>query len=121
MYFYCDRKDNHVVSQYRVVYLILRLLLVVVCNSLYPHCSAIALAIPLKVIAYSSSPQFERAVGKSLSSLSEFRIEGVDTNIGFLKNVLSHPDFMDGSVHTRWVDENLKTLAVVDELDGDRR
>ena len=74
-----------------------------------------------KVIAYSSSPQFERAVGKSLSSLSEFRIEGVDTNIGFLKNVLNHPDFMDGSVHTRWVDENLKTLAVVDELDGDRR
>ena len=74
-----------------------------------------------KVISYSSSPQFERAVGKSLSSLSEFRIEGVDTNIGFLKNVLNHPDFMDGSVHTRWVDENLKTLAVVDELDGDRR
>ena len=74
-----------------------------------------------KVIAYSSSPQFECAVGKSLSSLSEFRIEGVDTNIGFLKNVLNHPDFMDGSVHTRWVDENLKTLAAVDELDGDRR
>ena len=70
-----------------------------------------------KVISYSSSPQFERAVGKSLSSLSEFRIEGVDTNIGFLKNVLNHPDFMDGAVHTRWVDENLKTLAVVDELD----
>ena len=74
-----------------------------------------------KVIAYSPSPQFERAVGKSLSSLSEFRIEGVDTNIGFLKNVLNHPDFMDGSVHTRWVDENLKTLAVVDESDEDRR
>ena len=74
-----------------------------------------------KVIAYSSSPQFERAVSKSLSSLSEFRIEGVDTNIGFLRNVLNHPDFMDGSVHTRWVDENLKTLAVVDESDKDRR
>ena len=28
---------------------------------------------------------------------------------------------MDGSVHTRWVDENLKTLAVVDESDEDRR
>ena len=73
------------------------------------------------MIAYSPSPQFERAVGKSLSSLSEFRIEGVDTNIGFLKNVLNHPDFMDGSVHTRWVDENLKTLAVVDGSDEDRR
>ena len=64
-----------------------------------------------KVITHSSSPNFDVAVQRSLRALSEFRIEGVDTNIPFLVNVLNHRDFFDGSVHTRWVDENVSTLA----------
>ena len=67
-----------------------------------------------KVITHSPSPKFETAVRRSLRALSEFRIEGVATNIPFLTNVLNHPDFLDGSVHTRWVDEHMATLAQVD-------
>ena len=44
-------------------------------------------------------------------ALSEFRLEGVSTNIAFLRNVLAHPDFVGGAVHTRWLEEHLATLA----------
>ncbi|MCH8219515.1 MAG: ATP-grasp domain-containing protein, partial [Planctomycetes bacterium] len=74
-----------------------------------------------KVITHSPSPKFETAVRRSLRALSEFRIEGVSTNIPFLKNVLNHPDFIDGSVHTRWVDEQIATLAQVDSSATPRR
>jgi acetyl/propionyl-CoA carboxylase alpha subunit len=74
-----------------------------------------------KVIIHSSSSNFEVAVQRSLRALSEFRIEGVNTNISFLVNVLNHPDFVDGSVHTRWVDENVSTLAKEAEIEGPKK
>jgi len=68
-----------------------------------------------KVIVHSRSPDFADAVGKAARALSEFRLEGVGTNIPFLHNILAHPDFTAGGVHTRWVDEKLKELAAVTE------
>ena len=64
-----------------------------------------------KVIAHSPSPDFAVAVGRATRALSEFRIDGVGTNIAFLRNVLAHPDFIAGKVHTRWVDEHIADLA----------
>ena len=64
-----------------------------------------------KVIAHSPTPRFEDAVTRSLRALSEFRIEGVATNIPFLTNVLEHEDLVEGGVHTRWVDEQMAALA----------
>jgi len=64
-----------------------------------------------KVIAHSPTPRFEDAVQRLTRALTEFRIEGVDTNIGFLHRVLSHTDFANGSMHTRWVDENTAFLS----------
>ena len=64
-----------------------------------------------KVIAHSPSRSFDAAVNRLDRALSEFRIEGVDANISFLRNVLAHDDFTDGRVHTRWIDENVATLA----------
>ncbi len=64
-----------------------------------------------KVICRSATPNFVDAVGKAARALSEFRLEGVGTNIPFLQNILAHPDFLGGLVHTRWVDENLTGLA----------
>ncbi len=63
-----------------------------------------------KVIVHA--PDFPAAVGKSARALSEFRLEGVGTNISFLRNILAHPDFAAGTVHTRWIDENIAGLAV---------
>jgi pyruvate carboxylase len=37
--------------------------------------------------------------------LQEFRIRGVKTNIPFLLNLIVHPQFLDGSVTTRFLDE----------------
>ncbi|MDP6716527.1 MAG: carboxyl transferase domain-containing protein, partial [SAR202 cluster bacterium] len=74
-----------------------------------------------KVITHSPNPKFAKVVQKSLRALSEFRIEGIATNIPFLKNVLSHSDFVDGSAHTRWVDEQIATLSQVDSSTTSRR
>lgn len=64
-----------------------------------------------KVICRSSGANFADAVAKTARVLSEFRIEGIGTNIPFLRNILAHPDFVAGCVHTRWVDEQMPMLA----------
>jgi len=65
-----------------------------------------------KVIGHSPAKDFSGAVARTARALSEFRLEGVGTNIPFLRNVLAHEDFAAGRVHTRWVDEHMAELAV---------
>jgi acetyl-CoA carboxylase biotin carboxylase subunit len=48
----------------------------------------------------------ETAIQKMGAALRDFVIHGVTTNIDFLQDVLSHPDFADGKVSTRWVETN---------------
>jgi acetyl/propionyl-CoA carboxylase alpha subunit/acetyl-CoA carboxylase carboxyltransferase component len=62
-----------------------------------------------KVIVHA--PTFAAAVGRASRALSEFRLEGVGSNIPFLRGILAHPDFLAGAVHTRWLDEHAPTLA----------
>ncbi len=64
-----------------------------------------------KVIAHSPAPTLEAAVDRSHRALSEFRIEGVDTNLGFLQSVLAHPDFRDGLHYTRFIDDHATELV----------
>jgi acetyl-CoA carboxylase carboxyltransferase component/biotin carboxyl carrier protein len=64
-----------------------------------------------KVICHSPGAEFSDAIARTHRALSEFRIEGIGSNIPFLKNIISHPDFAAGTVHTRWTDEHLKALA----------
>ena len=64
-----------------------------------------------KVVGHSPSSDFGAAIARSLRALAEFRVEGVETNIGFLEGILGHPDFAAGRVHTRFVDENMASLA----------
>ena len=64
-----------------------------------------------KVIAHAPTNDFSAAIARTARALSEFRLDGVGTNIPFLHNVLSHEDFAAGRVHTRWVDEHLAELA----------
>ncbi|CAB9498806.1 Pyruvate carboxylase [Seminavis robusta] len=49
---------------------------------------------------------FQEAVARMKRVLQECRIRGVKTNIGFLMNVLAHPEFSTGSVTTSFIDEN---------------
>ena len=44
------------------------------------------------------------AIQRMGAALKEFVVHGVVTNIDFLQAVLSHPDFANGQVTTRWVE-----------------
>lgn len=56
-----------------------------------------------KVTAWAPTP--EAAIARMDRALREFRIRGVATNIAFVENLLKHPDFLDYSYHTKFIDE----------------
>lgn len=64
-----------------------------------------------KVIVAHNAPNFSAACAKTVRALAEFRIEGVNTNIEFLMNLVGHADFKVGDIHTRWVDLNMALLC----------
>ena len=68
-----------------------------------------------KVIVRGSS--VKQATTRCTRALSEFRIEGLETNIPFLSNIVKHEDFSTGSITTRWIDENTERLT--NYADGD--
>lgn len=65
-----------------------------------------------KVIAHDASLDVGAALRKVERALSEFRIEGIPTNVLFLRKLIAHPDIAGGLVHTRWIEENAATLAI---------
>jgi len=52
-------------------------------------------------------PDRVTAIARMRGALATFRIEGVETTIGFHRRILHHPDFVGGQVHSRWVEEVL--------------
>jgi len=58
----------------------------------------------------SSFASFSAALRKAETALDEFGIEGIRTNIGFLREILSHSQIHAGPVSTGFVDDNLSTL-----------
>ncbi len=50
------------------------------------------------------------AIDKMLTALGEFRIEGIVTNIDFLRRVVAHDAFRAGHTHTGFVDEHRPDL-----------
>ncbi|MFM1653953.1 pyruvate carboxylase [Brevibacillus sp. B_LB10_24] len=56
----------------------------------------------VKISTYGDT--FEQASRKMLRTLREFRIRGVKTNLPFLENVVTHPDFLSGSYDTSFID-----------------
>ena len=72
-----------------------------------------------KVIGYSSSSDFRDVTRRTARALAEFEVGGVETNIPFLLNVLEHRDFLEGGVYTRWVEDEIATLAAPREAATD--
>jgi acetyl/propionyl-CoA carboxylase alpha subunit/acetyl-CoA carboxylase carboxyltransferase component len=64
-----------------------------------------------KVITRVRGSSFTAAVLKAQTALDEFGIDGIRTNIGFLREILSHSDTHSGQVSTGFVDENLAAFA----------
>lgn len=50
----------------------------------------------------------EEALNRMRSALAEVVIQGVDTNLDFLYEILRHPDYQSGNVTTFFVEENWK-------------
>ena len=57
-----------------------------------------------KLIVRSAAPSYAAAVARARRCAGEFRIEGVDTNLGFLEAMLGEPDIAADRVTTRWLD-----------------
>lgn len=75
-----------------------------------------------KVIARADD--FGAAARLAARALGEFRLEGPQSNIGFLRAILAHPDFLAGAVTTTWVDTHAATLlgepAAAAATDGEK-
>jgi pyruvate carboxylase len=59
----------------------------------------------LLVKVTASGLRFAEAARRMERCLQEFRVRGVKTNIPFLLNLVTHPDFLAGRVTTRFIDE----------------
>ncbi|HYB83380.1 MAG TPA: carboxyl transferase domain-containing protein, partial [Mycobacterium sp.] len=64
-----------------------------------------------KVVTHVHGSSFPAAVRKTRTALAEFSIEGVRTNIEFLRELLSHNQLECGWVTTGFLDERLPELA----------
>ena len=51
------------------------------------------------------------ALERSAAALDEFVVEGVSTTIGFQRTMIDHRDFIEGRVHTRWIEERLPDVV----------
>ncbi|WPC19196.1 pyruvate carboxylase [Pediococcus inopinatus] len=68
----------------------------------------------VKVCVHDSN--FKNTAKKMLRVLDEFMISGVHTNIGFLKNVISHPVFQSGEATTTFIDETPELFEVASDM-----
>jgi acetyl-CoA carboxylase carboxyltransferase component/biotin carboxyl carrier protein len=68
-----------------------------------------------KVIVHAVPGTPATAAAKAYRALSELRVEGVATNVGFLQNLLRHPAVVAGDVHTRFIDDHLDELVPTGE------
>ncbi|MDT5350951.1 MAG: hypothetical protein QOH91_4238, partial [Mycobacterium sp.] len=67
-----------------------------------------------KVVVHTRGSDFPAAVRKARAALAEFSVEGIRTNIGFLRELLSDRDIQDiqtGAVTTGFLDEKLPEMA----------
>ncbi len=57
-----------------------------------------------------SGPTLTAAAARAGRALSEFRIEGVDTNTGLLRALLAHPQVLAGKATTRFIEDQAAAL-----------
>ena len=64
-----------------------------------------------KLIVHTRAPNFAAAVALARQTLSEFRIEGVATNLAFLGALLATPEVAANAVTTTFVDAHVEKLV----------
>ena len=68
-----------------------------------------------KLIAYDPSPNYSDVVSRAYRALCEFRINGIETNIPLLQNLLRHPAFLKNDVDTGFFEAHLTDLMQKDD------
>lgn len=63
-----------------------------------------------KVIVQVRAGGLPAVADKAYRALSEFRIQGVPTNMPFAQTVLRHPDFLAGRIHTTFIEQSIGEL-----------
>jgi acetyl/propionyl-CoA carboxylase alpha subunit/acetyl-CoA carboxylase carboxyltransferase component len=64
-----------------------------------------------KLIVHTRGPEFADALRRSQRALSEFRIDGIETNLPLLRALAGHPAMATQEVHTRWLEAALPELV----------
>ena len=64
-----------------------------------------------KVITHSRSPVFASATAKAQRALADFQIEGFETNLTFLQDLLDQPEFASSTLLTQFVDSHLPEIS----------
>ena len=62
-----------------------------------------------KVIAHGDDR--DEAIARLRHALTHLRVEGVETTAGFAREVLAHPDVLNGRAHTRWLEDEFMAAA----------
>lgn len=68
-----------------------------------------------KVTAWA--PTTDEVIARMVRALREYRIRGVTTNLAFLENVLTHPDFSHNRYTTRFIDDTPSLLNLTRRKD----
>lgn len=63
-----------------------------------------------KLIVYSASSDVSSCINKTIRALTRFRIEGVESNLVFLRALLADKTVQEGQFHTRYIDQALPNL-----------
>lgn len=58
----------------------------------------------------------EEAIKKTLQAIADYEIEGACTTLDFCRFVLKHPNFIDGSFTTRFVEEHFKPTMLRESI-----
>ncbi|TGL37019.1 ATP-grasp domain-containing protein [Leptospira koniambonensis] len=70
-----------------------------------------------KLIVHSKSLTFSKLIHSAYRALSEFRIEGIKTNLPLLLNVFKNKELESYSVWTKFIEENISTLLNLNSIE----
>jgi acetyl-CoA carboxylase biotin carboxylase subunit len=70
-----------------------------------------------KLIAWGADRA--ETVARMTRALDEYSVVGIKTNLGLFRRLLRDPEFLAGSIHTRWLDQWLSNPASLAALPAD--
>ena len=64
-----------------------------------------------KLIVHETLGGFDETLQRAKQALSDCKIEGVETNLPFLQNLIGHPKFQNGTWYTRFIEDHIADLT----------